>query len=136
MKSKKPYDVGYGKPPKATQFKKGTSGNKKGRPKGSRNFQTDVQDVLSYKVPIVQNGRSRKVTSQRAILMGVTGKALAGDHKASEKMLSLAKELHEEHSSRKQEHGITKSERDILDRYKAAVLASHVNDDDGGSSDD
>jgi hypothetical protein len=27
------YEVGYGKPPQSTQFKKGKSGNPKGRPK-------------------------------------------------------------------------------------------------------
>ena len=27
------YEVGYGKPPKATRFKKGQSGNPKGRPR-------------------------------------------------------------------------------------------------------
>jgi hypothetical protein len=31
------YDVGYGKPPKATRFQPGTSGNPRGRPRGSRN---------------------------------------------------------------------------------------------------
>ena len=30
------YEVGYGKPPKATRFQPGKSGNPKGRPKGSR----------------------------------------------------------------------------------------------------
>ena len=30
------YPVGYGKPPKAGQFRKGMSGNAKGRPKGAR----------------------------------------------------------------------------------------------------
>ena len=30
-----PYEVGYGKPPKATRFKPGKSGNPGGRPKGS-----------------------------------------------------------------------------------------------------
>ena len=30
-----PYEVGYGKPPKASRFKPGTSGNPGGRPKGS-----------------------------------------------------------------------------------------------------
>ena len=31
------YEVGYGKPPEASKFKKGKSGNPKGRPKGARN---------------------------------------------------------------------------------------------------
>ncbi len=33
----KGYRIGYCKPPKRTQFKKGRSGNPKGRKKGSRN---------------------------------------------------------------------------------------------------
>ncbi len=37
------YDVGYGKPPKSTQFKKGHSGNPNGRPKGSKNKVKRVQ---------------------------------------------------------------------------------------------
>ena len=35
-----PFQVGYGKPPRHTQFAKGKSGNPKGRGKGVRNFAT------------------------------------------------------------------------------------------------
>ena len=34
------YDTGYRKPPKASQFKKGQSGNKAGRPKAAPNTRT------------------------------------------------------------------------------------------------
>jgi hypothetical protein len=40
MASKKRSLVGDGKPPKHSQFKKGTSRNKKGRPKGIKNLAT------------------------------------------------------------------------------------------------
>ena len=46
-----PYEIGYGKPPKHTQFKPGQSGNSKGRPRGQRNFRTAVRDALKRKSP-------------------------------------------------------------------------------------
>ena len=42
------YEVGRGKPPLHTRFKPGESGNPKGRPKGVRNFKTDVQATLRH----------------------------------------------------------------------------------------
>ena len=40
-------EVGYRKPPKATQFKQGQSGNPHGRPKGTKNLKTDLIEELS-----------------------------------------------------------------------------------------
>ena len=42
-----PYDVGYGKPPVETRFRKGRSGNPKGRGKGSRDFATVFMTAMS-----------------------------------------------------------------------------------------
>ena len=50
------YEVGYGKPPQHTQFKKGHSGNIKGRPRGSRNASTLLDEALRERVMVTENG--------------------------------------------------------------------------------
>jgi hypothetical protein len=42
--------VGYGKPPKHSQFKKGQSGNSRGRPKGRKNYHTRFHDIMNETV--------------------------------------------------------------------------------------
>lgn len=56
------YNVGYKNPPKDTQFKKGMSGNPKGRPKGTKNIRTVLNDTLNEKIQITQNGKTSTAT--------------------------------------------------------------------------
>ncbi len=56
------YEVGYGRPPKAHQFRKGNRANPRGRPKGSKSFLTIVRETLEEKVPVKEGGRVRKMT--------------------------------------------------------------------------
>jgi hypothetical protein len=74
--------VGYRKPPKQTQFAKGKSGNPKGRPKGSRNFATVLQDELKRRVPITEDGKRKKITKREATAKQLANKAASGDLKA------------------------------------------------------
>lgn len=83
------YEVGYGRPPKATQFQKGRSGNPKGRPRGSRNVSTLVQQAMGEMVAINQNGRRRKVSKLEAAFIQQANKAAGGDLKAVQLMVGL-----------------------------------------------
>lgn len=89
-------EVGYGMPPKHSRFKKGTSGNPKGRKKGTRNLKTDVKEVLNGKIEVNENGTTRKVSAQLASLMRLREKALKGDARALDRLLALAGEHNNE----------------------------------------
>ncbi|MGB3167161.1 MAG: DUF5681 domain-containing protein [Alteraurantiacibacter sp.] len=74
--------VGYGKPPKATQFAKGRSGNPKGRPR-NRHREIPHDAVLGQMVTVRENGKERRVTAAEAFLLQLTQKGLAGDSAAA-----------------------------------------------------
>ena len=72
------YEVGYGKPPSNTQFKKGQSGNPKGRRKGGKNMHTIMKDVLEQTVTMKENGQTRRVKYSEAFVRQLAAKALNG----------------------------------------------------------
>jgi hypothetical protein len=79
---KPPSQVGYCKAPKHRQFVKGKSGNPRGRPKGSRNFATVLQDELKRRVPVTEDGKRKKITKREATAKQLANKAASGDLKA------------------------------------------------------
>jgi hypothetical protein len=89
MAEGKPYDVGYGKPPKAAQFKKGQSGNLRGRPKGSLNVATALERELNQRVTVKENGQSRTITKFEAAIKQLVNKAASGDGKAIQFLVNL-----------------------------------------------
>ena len=72
-------DVGYGKPPQNFRFKKGRSGNPRGRPKGALNMATVLARTLREKVIIEENGKRKAVTKLQAAIAQLVSKATSGD---------------------------------------------------------
>lgn len=83
------YQVGYGRPPAASRFQPGQSGNPKGRPKGARNISSTARDALERAINVKEKGKWRKTTVRKAAFHRLAEKAAAGDVKALQCLLSL-----------------------------------------------
>lgn len=83
------YDVGYKKPPKSGQFKKGQSGNPSGRPKKKSFYETFIQELES-EISVKEGGAATKITKHEALIKRLIHEALQGDHKAQQKILKFA----------------------------------------------
>ena len=61
------YEVGFGKPPRSSQFKPGQSGNAAGRPRGAKNFATALEQELKSRVLVTENGRRKRISKREVI---------------------------------------------------------------------
>ena len=86
------YAVGYGRPPTSSQFQPGQSGNPQGRPKGVRNASSMARDALERTTNVKVKGTWRKMTVRKAAYLRLAERAVAGDAKALDYLLSLESE--------------------------------------------
>ena len=85
--------VGYGRPPIASRFKPGASGNPNGRPKKSRNLKTIIRNALTANVLVREGEKKRFVTKLEGIVLRQLESALKGNDKAALATLKMAAQV-------------------------------------------
>lgn len=91
--SKKPtgddYEVGYGKPPKASRFQKGRSGNPKGRKPRADHIAALVSEEGRKRLKVKIEGVERSHTKSELIAIRLVNKAVGGDLRAAAFVIDL-----------------------------------------------
>ncbi len=98
------YDVGYKKPPKHSQFQKGTSGNPEGTSKKKTSIRDELCEIYSTPVTVTVNGEERIVSLATAIALQQALKAAKGDVRCAKQSLEHF-EKHVHTHIRKNENG-------------------------------
>jgi hypothetical protein len=82
--------IGYGRPPRAHQFKKGQSGNPKGRPKKQAPEVGDIiADVINAPAFYTEGNRRKVATRDELSFRALINQAITGDVRAAEEIAKL-----------------------------------------------
>ncbi len=121
------YAVGYGKPPRQTQFKPGRSGNPRGRPKTPTAFDDLIEKELSQLVTVREGDQARRLPKRSVIVKQVVKKAMEGDDRALRSLLTLLSAAKTERQKAAAtgeadpDAPLNKTERKILAEFEAQV---------------
>lgn len=115
------YSVGYGRPPKHSRFKKGSSGNPAGRLKGTLGLKTLLAAELKSTIKIQEAGRTKTITKQQAMVKQFVGKALKGDDRAFGRLIPLMLAIGAEEVA-DAGHALTDQQKEILERNARRLL--------------
>lgn len=112
------YTVGYGKPPTFGQFQKGKSGNPSGRPRGTRNFSSDLEEVLSKKKSqSLKTARREKSVRKWQLCKGSAKKRCRVTLDRSSYTCSLAAEQAHDIDAQNNEQALSASDVQIVKNY-------------------
>ena len=87
------YEVGYKRPPKETRFKKGNNANPRGRPRGSKNLATLLEEALNTQVETVEDGTRRRRTKRDVVISQLVDQSANADLRATKLLLDMLHKL-------------------------------------------
>jgi hypothetical protein len=140
LRSQLDYEVGYGRPPKASQFRPGQSGNPTGARKGGKTIGVRLQELINAKVAVTESGRTRRLPRLDVMLHRLSNDAMRGDQRALKHILEFVHRYSPAGEGTVRSQEMTSDDLEILTDYLRKTASSNsedsstVGDDGDGES--
>ena len=92
--TKREYAANYRKPPLHTRFKKGQSGNPRGRPK--KDLPALLVSALNEPVFVTIDGERRQITKREAIITQLVNESASANLRATKMLIDMMKDVEKE----------------------------------------
>jgi len=116
--------VGFKRPPTHSRFKPGESGNRAGRPRGSRNVAIVLAEIINERAYVTENGRRRSMTKLEVAFRTLFKQAAGGNTRALAKLFDLARWLDGRSDAPSQrEHAFNEADREVITAIYARLTA-------------
>ena len=124
------YEVGYGKPPQNTRFKKGQSGNPRGRAPGAKDLKTLLIDTLNEPVVVTENGGRRTISKRQAIVKQLVNQSAKGDWRAVKLLVDMLHETEGGGEPEAAESSFGEADQKVIEQLKARLNGRKRESDD------
>jgi Family of unknown function (DUF5681) len=89
--TKRQYAANYRNPLTHTRFKKGQSGNPRGRP--AKNLAALLAAALNEKVTVTENGKCRQVTKREAVIAQLINNSASAELRATKMLIDMLRDV-------------------------------------------
>jgi hypothetical protein len=93
MSRDRTYEVGYARPPQATRFKKGQSGNPSGKRKGARSLRKELEKFFGTPIAVTDSGKRKQLLPEVILMKKLFSQAAAGDVQAMRAFFAIRKQF-------------------------------------------
>jgi Family of unknown function (DUF5681) len=115
------YRVGYGKPPLETRFKRGQSGNPKGRPRGAKNLASLLNEALNELVLVAEDGGRKRISKRKAAFKQLVNEAAKGNWRALKLLVDILQDIERRTEPQTEESSFSLADEKVLAQLAARL---------------